>query len=122
MMSLGFSVRIVEMTKMNTDSRGPDPYLSAESAFIPFYPPASKGHDMAENRPEDQPPPLRSVHTSNFPELLDQLGISLLVTTYQAGKVVFLRADRGVLNTHFRDLPAPMGVALQGNRLAIGGP
>ncbi len=33
-------------------------------------------------------PPLRSVHTTNFPALLDQLGISLLVTTYQAGKLV----------------------------------
>ncbi len=66
--------------------------------------------------------PLRSVHTNNFPELLAELGISLLVTTYQAGKVVFLRYEEGRLNTHFRDLPAPMGVALQGNRLAVGGP
>jgi len=82
---------------------------------------------MSENElktPSDQatPAPLRSVHTSNFPGLLDQLGISLVVTTYQAGKVVLLRADGGLLNTHFRDLPAPMGVALRGNRLAIGGP
>jgi uncharacterized protein (TIGR03032 family) len=73
--------------------------------------------------PADQPPaPLRSVHTVNFPGLLDQLGISLLVTTYQAGKVVLLRAENGRLNTHFRDLPAPMGVALHNNRLAVGGP
>jgi uncharacterized protein (TIGR03032 family) len=70
----------------------------------------------------EKPAPLRSVHTSNFPEILEQLGISLLITTYQAGKVVFLRADEGKLNTHFRDLPAPMGVALAGNRLAVGGP
>jgi uncharacterized protein (TIGR03032 family) len=65
---------------------------------------------------------MRSVHTNNFPELLAELGVSLLVTTYQAGKVVFLRYEEGRLNTHFRDLPAPMGVALQGNRLAVGGP
>jgi uncharacterized protein (TIGR03032 family) len=65
---------------------------------------------------------MRSVHTDNFPQLLAELGISLLVTTYQAGKVVFLRHEEGRLNTHFRDLPAPMGVALQGNRLAVGGP
>jgi uncharacterized protein (TIGR03032 family) len=70
----------------------------------------------------DKAAPLRSVHTSNFPELLDHLGISLLVTTYQAGKLVLLRAECGVLNTHFRDLPAPMGVALHGHRLAVGGP
>jgi len=33
--------------------------------------------------------PLRSVHTSNFPDLLAQLGSSLLVTTYQAGKGLY---------------------------------
>ena len=64
--------------------------------------------------------PLRSVHTSNFPQILDQLGISLLVSTYQAGKLVALRADGGVLNTHFRVFNKPMGMAVQGGRLAIG--
>ena len=65
-------------------------------------------------------PPLRSVHTTNFPALLDQLGISLLVTTYQAGKVVVLRADQDHVNTHFRNLSKPMGLAVAGNRLAVG--
>lgn len=31
-----------------------------------------------------------------------------------------LRADQGVLNTHFRGFNVPMGVAVQGDRLAIG--
>jgi uncharacterized protein (TIGR03032 family) len=66
------------------------------------------------------PPPLRSVHTTTFAETLDRCGISLLVTTYQAGKLVVLRADRGVVNTHFRSFPKPMGLALLGGRLAIG--
>jgi uncharacterized protein (TIGR03032 family) len=44
------------------------------------------------------------------------------VTTYQAGKVVVIRAEGGAVNTHFRDLPAPMGLALYGNRLAVGTP
>src|SRR5262245_31027203 len=61
-------------------------------------------------------PPLRSVHTSNFPALLDRLGISLLVTTYQAGKLVALRADRDHLNTHFRGFSKPMGLAVAGDR------
>ena len=52
--------------------------------------------------------PLRSVHTTSFPELLAQLGASVLVTTYQAGKLVVLREDAGVLNTHFRNLNKPM--------------
>jgi uncharacterized protein (TIGR03032 family) len=64
--------------------------------------------------------PLRSVHTTGFAEILELFGISLLVTTYQAGKLVLLRADGGVINTHFRSFPKPMGLALHGNRLAIG--
>jgi uncharacterized protein (TIGR03032 family) len=65
-------------------------------------------------------PPLRSVHTDNLPEILRQLGISLIVSTYQAGKLVFFRADGAALNTHFRGFNRPMGVALEGDRLAIG--
>src|SRR5947208_16590860 len=66
------------------------------------------------------PTPLRAVHTPNFPALLRQLGASLLVTTYQAGKLVMVRDEGDHLNTHFRAFQAPMGMALSGDRLAIG--
>jgi uncharacterized protein (TIGR03032 family) len=66
------------------------------------------------------PPPLRSVHTSNFPSILEQLGISLAVSTYQAGKLVFIRNDGGVINTHFRAFNKPMGMAIKDQRMAIG--
>lgn len=65
-------------------------------------------------------PPLRSVHSSNLPAILDQLGISLAVTTYQAGKLVLVRVDRGVINTHFRDFRQPMGLAVGPDRIAVG--
>jgi uncharacterized protein (TIGR03032 family) len=66
-------------------------------------------------------PPLRSVHTTNFGPLLGEVGLSLLVTTYQAGKLVMLRRnDEGTLNTHFRAFPRPMGLAVDGDRLALG--
>ena len=64
--------------------------------------------------------PLRSIHTSTFPQILKQHGISLLVSTYQAGRLVVLRADGNVLNTHFRGFPKPMGLAVRENRFAIG--
>src|SRR5215470_9374690 len=64
--------------------------------------------------------PLRAVHTANFPALLRQLGASLLVTTYQAGKLVLVRDEGDHLNTHFRGFQAPMGMALAGDRLAVG--
>jgi uncharacterized protein (TIGR03032 family) len=65
--------------------------------------------------------PLRSVHTSNLPELFEQLGISLVVSTYQAGKAIVVRNDKGTLNTHFRTFAKPMGIAADSNRLTIGG-
>ena len=65
-------------------------------------------------------PPMRSVHTAGFPVMLDELGISLFVTTYQAGKLVMLRSDDGKLNTHFRGFNKPMGLSIDGDRLAVG--
>ena len=61
-----------------------------------------------------------SQHTSTFPEFLAQTGISLLVSTYQAGKLIMLRHQDGVLNTHFIDMQKPMGIALQDPHLAVG--
>jgi uncharacterized protein (TIGR03032 family) len=48
------------------------------------------------------------------------LQASLLVTTYQAGKLVMVRDEGDHLNAHFRSFQAPMGLALRGDRLAIG--
>jgi uncharacterized protein (TIGR03032 family) len=64
--------------------------------------------------------PMRSVHTNNFPHILNQLGISLVVSTYQAGKLIVLRADDRHINTHFRIFPKPMGIAANRNKIAIG--
>ena len=88
----------------------------------------TEGSDLGQDSPDSDttapkqegPPPLRSVHTSNFPMILEQLGISLAVSTYQAGKLVFIRNDGGVINTHFRAFNKPMGMAVKGQRLALG--
>jgi uncharacterized protein (TIGR03032 family) len=68
------------------------------------------------------PGPLHAAHTANFPALLRQLGASLLVTTYQAGKLVMVRDEGDHLNTHYRSFPSPMGLALAdgGSKLALG--
>ena len=68
--------------------------------------------------PADEP--LRSVHTAGLPQLLATNRISLLVSTYQAGKLIVVRADGSRVNTHFRTFPSPMGLAVSGNRLAVG--
>ena len=65
---------------------------------------------MTQDPPQsEKPADLRSVHTSNLPELFDRLGISLIVSTYQAGKAIVVRSDNGRLNTHFRTFSKPMG-------------
>ena len=70
--------------------------------------------------------PLQSVHTSNLPDILAQLNVSLVVTTYQAGKVILVRRDQAesqppTVNTHFRQFDKPMGVSVKDRRLTIGG-
>jgi hypothetical protein len=82
--------------------------LIPESTSIP---------DSAE---AEAPQPLRAVHTANFPGLVRRLGASLLMTTYQAGKLVMVRDEGDHLNTHFRGSRAPMGLAFGGGRLAVG--
>ncbi len=68
----------------------------------------------------ESPATLQAVHSADFPAILQQLNASLLVTTYQAGKLVMIREEGSHLNTHLRDFKTPMGMALDGNRLAIG--
>ncbi len=80
---------------------------------------AAEPNESNSNRGDD-PEPLRSVHTSNLPEIFQHFGISIMVTTYQAGRLVLLRAQDGVLNTHFRSFDKPMGLAVANNRLAVG--
>ncbi|MFH0341693.1 MAG: TIGR03032 family protein [Chromatiales bacterium] len=81
---------------------------------------------MATASPEGSGSPsptevLCSVHTSNLPALFEQLQISLVVSTYQAGKIILVRNDGAVLNTHFRTFGKPMGIAADRARLTIGG-
>jgi uncharacterized protein (TIGR03032 family) len=63
---------------------------------------------------------LGSIHTSNFPDILRELGGCLILSTYQAGKLVILRPDGNTINTHFRTFNRPMGMAADRQRLMLG--
>jgi uncharacterized protein (TIGR03032 family) len=63
---------------------------------------------------------LNSVFTSNLPDIFRKLNISLIVSTYQRGKVILVRSDGQVMNTHFRDFSRPMGIAVKPGRISIG--
>lgn len=64
--------------------------------------------------------PLRSVNSAALIDILDQLGSSLLLSTYQTGRLVAIRKDGGTVNTHFRPFESPMGIDTRDGRLAVG--
>jgi uncharacterized protein (TIGR03032 family) len=62
----------------------------------------------------------RYTQTESFVALLQQLGASLLVSTYQANKLLVVRAAGNGLSTLVRTFDRPMGLAADGRRLAVG--
>ena len=58
--------------------------------------------------------------TDSFAALLQQLGASLLVSTYQANKLLVARAAGGGLSMLVRTFDRPMGLAVDARRLMIG--
>lgn len=67
--------------------------------------------------------PLREVryeHSRNLPDLLARLGVSLLVSTYQAGKVFVIGSHQGALALSFHNFEKAMGLAVQRDRIAVG--
>lgn len=75
--------------------------------------------DLAEpdgNLPFD----FTSEATNSFADILDAIGSSLAVTTYQTGRLILVRREHNTLNTHLRRFPSPMGIAVQGPKLALG--
>src|SRR5688500_12304619 len=58
--------------------------------------------------------------SESFAPLLKQLGVSLLVTTYQANKLLVLREQRGGVSALVRTFERPMGLAADARRIALG--
>ncbi len=84
----------------STETPGPAPDENSPGAD-------TKPETPKPETPKPEPEPLRAVHSMNFPALLRQLNVSLLVTTYQAGKLVMVRDEGDHLNTHFRSFRRP---------------
>ena len=75
-------------------------------------------------RHDAQPPPapatrIDSLHTRNFPDLLHQLGGSLLVATGGSGRLIVLYADGAAVGTHAFGVPCIAGIAADGARVAV---
>jgi hypothetical protein len=68
-------------------------------------------------------PPVREVRyrcSEQFLPILRHLNASLLVSTYQAGKVAVVAANGDGLAISFANFDQPMGLAVTPSRLAVG--
>jgi uncharacterized protein (TIGR03032 family) len=94
----------------------------ARNFFAAPPPRAAPTRERAARMREDgDPAPFRSVSTQSLPDLLHRLGITLVVSTYQSGRLIFIRAENATtLNTHFRMFRSPMGIAASAGQLTIG--
>src|SRR5687767_6219157 len=70
--------------------------------------------------PRPEPVAFHFTQSESFVSLLKQLGVSLLVTTYQANKLLVLREQAGGLSILVRTFERPMGLAVDGRRIALG--
>jgi uncharacterized protein (TIGR03032 family) len=67
-------------------------------------------------------PPMREIrheYTHSLPRLLTQLGVSLLVSTYQAGKVVAVGVAAGELTLSYHNFERAMGMAVKPDSIAV---
>jgi uncharacterized protein (TIGR03032 family) len=85
-------------------------------------PASKKSTELAADRPSPPPCPVAFHYTQSdsFVELLHELGASLLVSTYQANKLLAVRATGNGLSTLVRTFDRPMGLAVDRSRLAVG--
>jgi uncharacterized protein (TIGR03032 family) len=66
------------------------------------------------------PAPFSCSYSPNIPELLQQLNCSIAISTYQAGKVVFLSPKNSDKLVQLpRTFAKAMGIALDGDKMAI---
>ncbi|HUG89744.1 MAG TPA: DUF4915 domain-containing protein, partial [Planctomycetaceae bacterium] len=60
------------------------------------------------------------VQSESFVALLAELHASLVVSTYQANKLLVIRALPGGISTLVRTFERPMGIAVDSRRIALG--
>jgi hypothetical protein len=63
---------------------------------------------------------VRYEHSQGLPELLEQLELSVLLSTYQAGRVVSVGSHRGELRLGFSHFDQAMGLCRTASGIAVG--
>src|SRR5436190_14782342 len=85
-------------------------------------PPVKRGDQSTPSAPPAAPAAVefRYTQTESFVALLQQLGASLVVSTYQANKLLVARVAGAGLSMLVRTFDRPMGLAVDARRLTIG--
>jgi uncharacterized protein (TIGR03032 family) len=89
------------------------------------HPPTNARKRRAAPPSSNQPAPqvvsdFRNVFTPSVPDVLDKANASLLISTYQSGRLIIARVIDGKLNTHFRAFASPMGIAITPTMMTLG--
>jgi uncharacterized protein (TIGR03032 family) len=82
----------------------------------------TEGYGQLEPQPRAEPSrEVQYEHSSNLAETLARAGISIVISTYQAGKLVVIGSSDGRLELGFHNYDRPMGIAIDPhvNRLAV---
>jgi uncharacterized protein (TIGR03032 family) len=91
--------------------------MSSVEVEIPHARPRATSPERPDTAPTRE---VRHEYSPALPPLLSQLGVSLLVSTYQAGKVVSVGVAAGELTLSYHNFERAMGVAVKPNLVAVG--
>jgi len=92
--------------------------MAVEVGMSPRGPVARGALAVAESAPTAVA--FHYTQTESFVALLAELGASLVISTYQANKLLVVRAQGPGLSTLVRTFDQPMGLAVDANRLTVG--
>ena len=82
--------------------------------------PPGSGSERDPASPGSPPRRIVSSHTASFVQVLDDLKVSLLVSTYQAGKVAVVQARKEDLLITYHNFDRAMGIAVAREQIAVG--
>ncbi|MCB1877448.1 MAG: TIGR03032 family protein [Chromatiales bacterium] len=77
-------------------------------------------NSVAEQIDTDREPDFSCMASVGLAALLKTLGISLMLTSYQANRVILVRSDGEELHVGLKKFPRPMGLATHAERVVLG--
>src|SRR5437763_12293134 len=88
-----------------------------EKPATPLADPAAKGPAAQAHSGYRE---IRYEYSRTFPAVLERLGVALLMSTYQAGKLFVVGSRQGELALSFHNFEQAMGLAVGRERVAVG--